>query len=383
MYFFPQGNTTEARIRLDLFLDNFLSVKRLAKGKRVIAVVKADAYGHGAVALSRFLSEVGCSHLAVSSLREALELRLERVTLPILILGYTPPECADILSRHGLTQCVFSEEYAAMLSSAARSCGCRVSTHVKVDTGMSRLGFSSDGAGVDAILRTTEMPGLDFEGIFTHLSSSDEPSGAGYTVCQAQRFSHALDELVSRGRDFEMVHSSNSGALFNYPDLVAKENTVRAGIVLYGYPPSDKITDSAVTPVMTLVSTVSQIRSVAEGTPVGYGCSYVTPRKSRIATVSVGYADGFPRGQGLLVGVRGVRCPVVGRVCMDQIMIDVTDTDVRVGDEVTVIGAPGLSASRVAELCGTIAYEVLCGVSRRVPRVYLDGERVVGCRSYL
>ena len=372
-------------IDLDAAERNFKLIQgRLKNKKNVICVLKADAYGHGARELSGLYSELSAYGFAVANIDEGSELRLSGVTLPILVLGYTPPSMADALVDLGLTQCVFSEEYAIALDKRLGRRASRLKVHVKVDTGMGRLGFLSDEGGIVAILRCIGNTNLCYEGIFTHFSSADRGnSGREYTEWQAKRFSSVITQL---GKErFGIIHASNSAAILDYPDLLPEENAVRAGIALYGYNPSGEVIRRLpLTPVMELKCTVAHVKWVAAGSRISYGGDFVAREGMRIATLPVGYADGIPRADGIIVLVNDRLCVSVGRICMDQMMIDVTDTDVSAGDEITIFGKPpALTAESFADSVGGIAYTLLTGISRRVERIYIRDGREVHRRGYL
>lgn len=349
----------------------------------IMAVLKADAYGHGAVRVADALSD-RCRWFALSNLCEALELRRAGFSQDILVLGFTPPELAPMLAEHRIAQTVFSLSYARQLSD--NTDGRTVGVHFKIDTGMGRLGFSCLTPGeLEAaraeIAAACLLPGLQPDGIYTHFAESDADDSS-YTLEQFSNFAALTDALAAGGISFRFRHVSNSGAVVNYPQLSL--DLVRPGILLYGcYPSPDMTRDIGLKPVMSLRTVVSQIREIPAGRSISYGRSYVTPTGIRAAAVALGYADGFPRAlsgrASLLVG--GCAAPILGRICMDQCMIDVSRAGpLREGETVTVFGHDGgafQSVDTLAEQAGTIPYELLCTVGKRVPRVYLEGERVV------
>lgn len=377
----------KAEIDLDAAENNLEQIKKcIPNGKRLICVVKGNAYGHGAYQLSRLYAERGCELLAVSSLDEALELRRLGIDIPILVLGYTPPEHASTLAEKKLTQCVFSEDYAAALSSSAASVGARVDIHFKVDSGMGRLGFPLGEEGFAALERSIRLSGLKALGIFTHFSSADcGEDGRKYTGLQSDGFTELVGALAGLGCSFDFIHASNSAAILEYPGIVPVENAVRAGIVLYGYHPSGAVKNRLpIIPVMTLSCVIAHVKTVPRGSKIGYGGSFEAERDMSIATLPLGYADGIPRTDGLGVWDGERICPVVGRVCMDQMMIDVTGTNHKVGDTVTVFGRrPAPCAHAIADSAGMISYSLLCGISRRVPRLYVKDGKVVDRVNYL
>lgn len=384
---------TWAEIDLGAIESNYRAIKALLKPEtKICSVVKADAYGHGAEMLAKEYESLGTDWFAVSNLEEALQLRRAGAEKPILILGYTPPRFARELARNNVAQAVVGPEFAAELSRAAEAAGVTVRAHLQVDTGMSRVGFFyqdpvRDAAGLDAMEAACRLPGLDMEGIFTHFASADEGEGGrAYTERQFACFTGAVRRLGERGLRFRIRHCANSAAIFDYPQM--QLDMVRPGVILYGLMPSDQVVRRpALTPAMSLRSMVALVKTVPAGSCVSYGRRFTSRRPTDVATVPVGYADGYLRrfGDGASVLVRGARAPVVGRVCMDQMMVDVTGVPgVRAGDVVTVFGGGGAeTADEVAARAGTIGYEVICGVATRVPRVFLRGGREVGVLDYL
>lgn len=379
---------TWAEIDLDAVAHNFQAVRQAAnRNAGVCCVVKADAYGHGAVRMAKEYEALGADWFAVSNLEEALQLRLSGITKPLLVLGFTPAEEAMALSKHNISQCVYSLEYARELSRHAAEAGVTVKIHVKVDTGMSRLGFyfqdiSRDEDAVSQIKEVCTLPGLYPEGIFTHFAVSDSGTeGDAFTMRQFGCFKEMLETLLREGISFEVRHCANSAAVFDYP--LSHLDLVRAGIVIYGLYPSDELRNRpALTPALSLRSVVSHVKTIKAGATVSYGRDFTAERDRKIATIPVGYADGYPRrlsSGGAQVLIHGKRCPILGRICMDQLMADVSElTDVKIGDLVTLIGKNGeeeITADELAAREGTIGYEVICALSKRVPRVYLkNGE---------
>ena len=348
----------------------------LPQGCRFLGVVKADAYGHGAVQVARRLETLGAEYLAVACLDEALELRQARITTPILILGYTPTERAEALLDNGITQTVYDVEMARALSDAAAAAGKTLKIHVKADTGMSRLGWLCGGedqsAAVEAIAQVCALPGLEAEGIYTHFANAD--GDEDYTMLQFTRFLDLLEALKERGITFAIRHCAASAAALKFP--CTHLDMVRPGIALYGHypdPSCEGLDGPGLRPVMTLKTRVASVKTVPAGTPVSYGCTHVLARETKLAALTIGYADGLPRlcSDKLEVLIGGQRAPVVGRICMDMCMADVTGLDVAPGDEVEVFGEH-LPIEDVAALAGTIQYELLCAVSPRVHRAYLD-----------
>ncbi len=381
MNIYPKQKRTWAEVDLSAARFNYETVRaQVRRYAKVCCVIKANAYGHGAVRLARLYAELGADYFAVANVEEALVLREAQINTPILVLGYTDPECADILAGENISQCVFSEEYAQRLSDAACKAGVSVKVHIKVDTGMRRLGFKCcDGYfDIDAIERAYKMESLIPEGIFTHFASADEGDGGmGYTQKQFERFTYTVEKLRERGCKFLIRHCANSAAVFEYEHMHL--DMVRAGIVLYGVLPSAKLKNKPMLrPVMYLKTVISHIKTINAGEGVSYGRDYIASKSVRLATLPIGYADGLMRSSsknGIVVEVRGKHAPVIGRICMDQCMIDVTDIpEAQIGSEVTVYGDGECSVNRVAEINGTINYEVLSSLGARVPRIYITEE---------
>ena len=373
---------TWAEIDLDALEHNYnIARQRTGAGVKYLGVVKADAYGHGAVQVSRKLEQLGADYLAVSSLDEARELRHGGIAMPILILGHTPPEMVPQLIAYNITQAVTAKAKAEEYSAEAVKCGGTLRVHIKVDTGMSRLGFLVRGehfeGGVDAIAASCALPGLDAEGIFTHFAVSDMDGEdcEAYTREQFGVFTHVLDALAAQGRTFRIRHCANSGALTRYPEMYL--DMVRPGIALYGV--GDDAQRLGLRPVMSLKSSISTIKIFDPDTTVSYGRTFRTTGKTRIGVLPIGYADGFFRGLSNRMAVQTAYgpAPLRGRICMDMCMVDLTGLPhIQTGDEVTVFGE-GNPVEGMAEAAGTITYELLCAVSKRVPRVYIENGKVV------
>ena len=373
---------TWAEIDLDALTHNYQQARRLiGPGVKYMGVVKADAYGHGAIQISRKLEALGADYLAVSSLDEARELRRGGIRAPILILGHTPPEMVPQLIEHGITQTVSARAKAEEYSAEAQKCGGTLKVHIKVDTGMSRLGFlvrrdHFDG-GVEAIAQSCEFPGLEAEGIFTHFSVSDEDEAESeaYTREQFGLFMRVLEALEQRGRTFAIRHCANSGALARYPEMYL--DMVRPGIALYGAGADVERLD--LRPVMALKSCISTIKVFDAETDISYGRTFRTGKKTRVGVLPIGYADGLFRGLSNRMAVQTACGPAAirGRICMDMTMVDLDDLpEVHVGDAVELFGRQQ-PVDVLAELLGTIPYELTCAVSKRVPRLYMEqGETV-------
>lgn len=369
---------TWAEISLSNLEHNYRSLRgMLPRGCRFVGVVKANAYGHGVIPVSQKLEELGAEYLAVACLDEALELRNAGIKTPVLILGPTPVEFAADLLLYDLTQTVQDIDSAAALSEAAVKFGKILKIHVKVDTGMSRLGFLCDEEHseetVKLIVKLCSFPNLQAEGIFTHFANAD--GDEEYSMRQLTRFLDVLDKLSARNVNFEIRHCAASAAVLNYP--CTHLDMVRPGISLYGHYPDPSCADldgPGLLPVMTVKTRIAAVRELPAGTCISYGCTHKLKHDSRLAVLPIGYADGLERllSNRTEMLISGHKVPVLGRVCMDMCMVDVTDLpDVKAGDVVTVFGAD-LPLEDKAEMIGTIQYELLCGVSSRVPRVYVD-----------
>ena len=374
---------TWAEISLDNLTHNFETIRRQVGPKaKLLGVVKADAYGHGAVRVAKHLERLGAGYLAVSNLDEWEELRVNGIMLPILMLGFTPADQAERILELDMTQAVQSLDIAKAFSAAAVKCGKKMKVHIKLDTGMGRLGFLCDEEHFDEslqdILAALELPGLDVEGVFTHFCVADEEGeeNVAFTRTQHERFLRMIDAAEARsGFHFRLRHCCNAGGIVCYPEWAG--DMVRCGIILYG---SGELAERmGMEPVMSLKTRVATVRDLAPGTSVSYGRTYFTERESRIAVLPIGYADGLHRtlSNRMEVLTPYGRAKQVGRICMDMCMIDVTDLpEVKSGDEVEIFGKNVLCAEDAAA-CGTIPYELLCAVSKRVPRHYfLHGKRV-------
>lgn len=370
---------TWAVIDLDTLRENYEKLRRhIGPDVKFLGVVKADAYGHGAIQVARVLEKSGADYLAVSSIDEAMELRLGGISMPILILGHTPREQVKKLIENNITQAVTCKAKALEYSDEAVRCGGTLKIHIKVDTGMSRLGYLVSGqhfeSGVEGICEACRLPGLEAEGIFTHFAVSDEPENEesrAYTKEQFALFAAVIEKVEEKlGRKFRLRHCANTGAVAYWPEMLL--DMVRPGLLLYGY--GDGAKKLGLRPVMRLMTSVSTIKVYEPGTTVSYGRLFKTERTTRMGVVPYGYADGFFRclsDRCSLMTAYGP-APQRGRICMDMCMIDLTDLpQVDVGDEVEIFG-PENPVENLAELAGTIPYELTCAVSKRVPRVYIE-----------
>lgn len=368
---------TWAEIDLHHLEHNYRALRAmLPQNCRFLGVVKANAYGHGAIQVARKLEALGTDYLAVACLREALELRGAGIAGPLLILGDTPPEFTGQLLDQTITQTVSDLETGRALSDAASRTGRKLTVHVKADTGMSRLGFLCDEAHMDAcvdqIVALCTLPGLQCEGIFTHFSDSD--GSEAYTMLQFTRFLDLLEQLKQRGISFPIRHCANSAAVLNYPCTYL--DMVRPGIALYGHypdPSCEGLDGPGLLPVMTLKSRIASIRELPAGTCVSYGRTHTLTRDSRVAVLPAGYADGLPRlcSDRLCVRIGDSWAPILGRICMDMCILDLTDLpQVNRGEEAVIYGADA-PVERAAAMVGSISYELLTAVSSRVPREYI------------
>ena len=380
-----------AQIDLDAVKYNFLQAKKAIKvGVKICCVIKANAYGHGAVALARFYERIGADYFAVSNIEEALELRMGGVKKPILVLAYTNPECAAIIAENDIEQCVYSTEYAKALAAVAEREGVKVKVHIKLDTGMRRLGFLVDDERdeLEEALSVCKLPSFITTGVFSHFAHADGgDAGDEFTAEQARKFAFGVRYLEERGVRFSVKHLSNSAAAYEYPEHCF--DMVRMGISLCGEPTSPHLRRPLdLKTTMTLRTIVSNVKTVLPGETVGYSRTFTAKRETRIAVVPMGYADGIFRRssqEGLFFTVNGKPAPLIGRVCMDQTVLDVTDIEgVELGTPVTIFGTGALlSVNEAGDILGTINCEMFTNVSRRVPRVYIENGEISEVVDYL
>ena len=387
---------TWAQISLNRIEHNYKVIReQISDRTKLCCVIKADAYGHGALEFAELYEQLGADFFAVSNLEEALQLRIGGIKLPILILGYTPASYAKELSDNNISQAILSLEYAKELSESAKTFGVCVKSHIKIDTGMSRIGIMCQDTKRDnapeEVMEIFSLSNLEIEGIFTHFAVSDEKeSGEEYTLHQIECFEYIINSLKENGIDTDKIikHCSNSAAIMDYKS--AHMDMVRAGIILYGLSPSSKLKGQvALKPAMEIKSVVAHIKDVEAGTTISYGRTFEAEKKMKIATVPIGYADGYIRNlanDAYMIG-KGKKAKVVGRICMDQCMIDISEIEgVKVGDTVTVVGKTGnteITMDDVASWTGTINYEVVCLVGKRVPRVYVRDKEVTAVTSLI
>lgn len=366
-----------AEIDMEALAHNIKELRRITSPQaKFMAVVKANGYGHGAVQVSQTALANGADCLAVAILNEARHLRAAGIKAPILILGFTPNEQADDLVNLDITQAVYNFEGAEAISKAAVKLGKKAKIHIKADTGMGRIGFKADSSSVPEILKIASLPGIEIEGLFTHFSVADERDKE-YTYFQFNKFQNYYDLLNKSGVHIPIRHASNSAALIDLPEMHL--DMVRAGISIYGLYPSQEVMKDKIElkPAMSFKARVAYVKTLPAGSSVSYGRRYIAQSEIRVATVPVGYADGYSRllTNKVHVLINGKRVPAIGTICMDQFMVDVTSLpEVKQGDEVVLIGRQGdqeITADEIAQLIGTISYEIVCGINARVPRVYV------------
>ena len=376
-----QMKRTWAEVDFDKLAHNYHALRGLAPaGTKYLGLVKADAYGHGAVPVAKKLEELGADYLGVACLDEAIEVREAGVKTPILILGCTSSIYAAELVKYNITQACYDLEYAKELSAGAQKAGGTITVHIQCDTGMTRLGFmcheDTMEKSASEIIEAVKLPGLKAEGIFTHFSDSD--GSEEYTMLQFGRFQDIIQRVRDLGYEFEIRHCANSAATLLYPATYL--DMIRPGIVQFGHFPDAKMDHALcdLVPVLELKSRVATVRDVPANTPVSYGRTNTLTRPSRLAVIPVGYGDGFCRGfsNKLTVLINGKKLPIVGRICMDMCMVDVTDApDVKEGDVAILYGSDGTNDQPVeagAEIMNTISYELLCVLTKRIPCIYLN-----------
>lgn len=376
-----QMKRTWAEVDFDKLAHNYHALRGLAPaGTKYLGLVKADAYGHGAVPVAKKLEELGADYLGVACLDEAIEVREAGVKTPILILGCTSSIYAAELVKYNITQACYDLEYAKELSAGAQKAGGTITVHIQCDTGMTRLGFmcheDTMEKSASEIIEAVKLPGLKAEGIFTHFSDSD--GSEEYTMLQFGRFQDIIQRVRDLGYEFEIRHCANSAATLLYPATYL--DMIRPGIVQFGHFPDAKMDHALcdLVPVLELKSRVATVRDVPANTPVSYGRTNTLTRPSRLAVIPVGYGDGFCRGfsNKLTVLINGKKLPIMGRICMDMCMVDVTDApDVKEGNVAILYGSDGTNDQPVeagAEIMNTISYELLCVLTKRIPRIYLN-----------
>ena len=372
-----------ARIDLDAIAYNMEQMKRNLKADtKVMAVIKADGYGHGAIQIAEMMENMDYIWgFAVATLDEAIVLRTEGIKKPILVLGCVFPDQYMAMLKNDIRMNVYTEEMAESISQMAAREGMTAYMHIKLDTGMSRLGFDMSKESVEVIARISQMKNVNMEGIFTHFAKADETDKA-FTRKQIQDFCWMVESLKEKDVTFQYEHCANSAAIIDVKE--ANFDLVRAGISIYGLYPSEEVKKENVKlkPAMVLKSHIAFVKEIEAGTPISYGGTFVSKEKMKIATIPVGYADGYPRSLSNVgyVLIRGKKAPIVGRVCMDQFMVDVTHIDgANFGDRVTLVGQDGnekISIEDLSELSGRFNYEFICDLGKRIPRVYVKDRKV-------
>lgn len=368
---------TWAEIDLSALKHNLLVAKN-ASNRPVMCVIKANAYGHGAVECGRYLQENGADAFAVASIDEAIELRKNGITLPLLVLGYTSCEYAELIAKYDLMQTAVDYSHAEEMNISAKNANVRIKVHIKIDTGMGRAGILAQGenhveSAIDSVCKIFEMSNLEVVGMYTHMSVADTESQNEYTNWQIGGFESVRKGVEKRGYKIQCCHASNSASILDHPD--AHFDMVREGIMLYGlYPDSVPVENGILKPVMTLKSRVGQVKDFPQGSSISYGRTYESHDRLRTAVITVGYADGYPRrlSNNAFVVINGKRFSQVGRVCMDMIMANIADSEVKRGDEVILFGNGGMSVEEVSQIVGTINYEITCLVTPRAKRYYIN-----------
>lgn len=376
-----------ANIDLDAVYDNVVNMKKLLKpGTKLMAIIKADGYGHGAVPVAEVLEDVADAY-GVAILEEGIELRRAGIAKPILILGYTPEPLYEPMIENDIAATIFTREMGREVSDTAVKMGKTARVHIKLDTGMSRIGFQTDEDSLADIKWIAGLPGIAVEGCFTHFARMDEADKT-WANRQLKQYLDFVGRLEDEGVVIPVRHVSNSAGIIDMPE--ANLDMVRDGISVYGLYPSEEVQKERVIlrPAMELKAYVSFVKTLPAGAQISYGGTYTTTRETRVATIPVGYADGYPRslsGRGHVL-IHGRSAPILGRVCMDQFMVDVTDVpNVVQGDEVTLVGRDGdsfISTEEVADMSYSFNYEFVCDVGKRVPRVYYRNGRKVGTKDF-
>lgn len=371
----------QASVNLAAIRQNLLEIrKQISKDTKLMVIIKADAYGHGAVPLAKMLEDGNnVDAYGVAIIEEAVELREAGITKPILVLGFTPKEQYDLVVAYDVAQTIFQYEMAEALSEEAKRQGKTAKIHIKVDTGMSRIGFTDNRESIEEIKKIAALPAIKLEGLFSHFARADETDKTS-TIEQLNRYIDFNQMLEQENIVIPIKHLSNSAGIIEFPQ--AYFNMVRCGIATYGLYPSDQVSQNEIKliPAMELKTHVIYVKDVEAGVGISYGATFVTNKKTRIATIPVGYADGYSRNlsnSGKVI-IHGQYAPIIGRICMDQFMVDVTDiADVKQGDTVTLLGRDQeafISAEELAQWSHSFAYELVCTVGKRIPRVYSDTE---------
>ena len=376
-----------AAIDLDCIEENILAMqKNVGTGTKMAAVLKTDGYGHGAIPIAKTIKNL-VDFFAVATIDEALNIRRHGLKHPILILGFLPEDRIVDAIKNGIRPAVFTMDIAEKISEKAVKLGVKAPIHIKVDTGMGRIGYAATEQSEEEVLRISRLPGIEVEGIFTHFASSDSADKT-MTACQYQMFCRFISALEEKGLHIPIKHCDNSAGIIDMPE--DSMDMVRAGISLYGLYPSGEVNQKTVAlrPALSMKSHIIYLKEVEAGEGISYGSTFVTTRKTKVATIPVGYGDGYQRNlsnKGEVL-IRGQRARIIGRVCMDQFMVDVTDLEgVCEGDEVTLIGQDGterITVEELADLAGTFHYEFICDIGKRVPRIFYRHGQIVGTKDY-
>lgn len=368
-----------SEIDLEIVRKNLIEIKnKVGDSTKIMPVIKADGYGHGAIEIAKYIKDLS-DYFAVATIDEALELRNNGIELPVLILSYVSPDDYKTAILNNVFLTVFDTTTAFNISKVAEEVKKEANIHIAIDTGMSRIGFSCIDENIDEIIKINRMPYINIDGIFTHFAVADEADNK-FTDVQFSRFRDMTDKIENAGVNINVKHICNSAGIMSFNDYYL--DMVRAGIIIYGLYPSDEVNKDALklVPALSLKSHVICIKNIEKGVGISYGLTYTTDKPIKIATIHAGYADGVPRmlsNKGRVL-IQGKSAKIVGRVCMDQFMVDITNfEDVKVGDTVTIIGTDGnetISADEIAKLTGTINYEITCGLTKRVFKIYKRGQ---------
>ena len=377
----------KAEINLDAIHENVVNAKALTKpGTKLMAIIKADAYGHGAVMVAHTLEDVADAY-GVAILEEGIELRQSGINTPILILGYTPAPLYPAMIKYDIATAVFEYDMAERMSEAAEKIGKKAKVHIKLDTGMSRIGFKQDDESLEVIKKIAKLPGIEIEGCFTHFATMDEKDKTK-AMKQFERYMYFVKRIEDAGITIPVKHVSNSAGIIEKQEV--NLDMVRDGICVYGMYPSDEVdkTKLKLTPAMEIKSYVSFVKTLEAGVEIGYGGTYTTTKETTVATIPVGYADGYSRAlsnRGRVL-IKGKSFPIIGRVCMDQFMVDISELpEIRQGDEVTLVGRDGgeyISIEEVADMSYSFNYEFVCDIGKRIPRVYYKGGKVIATKDF-
>ena len=381
-----KNRPTWAEINIGNLRQNFRNIKKLLKeDTKTCGVVKANAYGHGSIKIAQILVEEGADYLAVATLEEGMELRNNNISIPIICLGYIPVEDFELAVEHNIDITIYSLESASALSDVCITKNKKNNIHIKLDTGMSRIGFKIQDESIVSIEKIFNLPNINMVGIYTHFALADEKDKS-FTHEQFEKFIYIVNKLEERNIHIPIKHVCNSAGITDFPQYHL--NMVRMGLILYGHYPSNEVRKEIldIKPLMTLKSKISHIKTLKANTGVSYGQKYITKEEKIIATIPIGYADGFSRALSdcAKVKIKDMLAPIAGRICMDQCMVEINNCNASIGEEIKIFGEDDdIRVERFSDALGTINYELLCMVSRRVPRVYLEGNKVLQILDYL